>query len=61
MSFSRLLAGNRHNRPIGAHFHLCGAKLSYFGKDLDEMAGEPVEAVAGTPFGSDRRNISMTC
>jgi len=39
---------NRHNRPIGAHFHLWGAKLSYFGKDLDEAVGEPMETIAGT-------------
>jgi hypothetical protein len=30
---------NRHNRPIGAHFHSDGAKFPYFGEDLDEAFG----------------------
>jgi hypothetical protein len=30
---------NRHNRPIGAHFHSGGAKFSYFGEDFDEAFG----------------------
>jgi hypothetical protein len=30
---------NRHNRPIGAHFHSGGVELSYLGEDLDEAFG----------------------
>jgi hypothetical protein len=30
---------NRHNRPIGAHFHSGGAKFPYLGEDLYEAFG----------------------
>jgi hypothetical protein len=30
---------NRHNRPIGAHFHSGGVEFSYFGQDFDEAFG----------------------
>jgi hypothetical protein len=40
------LMPNCHKRPIGAHFHLGGAKFSYLGQDLEEALGEPEETVA---------------
>jgi hypothetical protein len=33
------LTQNRHNRPIGAHFHSGGVEFSYFGQDFDEAFG----------------------
>jgi hypothetical protein len=33
------LTTNRHNRPIGAHFHSGGVEFSYFGQDFDEAFG----------------------
>ncbi len=43
---ARLLAQNRHKRPIASHFHSGGLEFSYLGKDLDEADGEPEETLA---------------
>lgn len=38
------LAHNRHNRPIGAHFHSVDFEFACFGKDLGETVCDVVEA-----------------
>ena len=40
-----------HNRPISAHFRSGDFEFAYFGEDLGESVGEPVEAGARMGFG----------